>query len=352
MIEPGSVLTLDVEKPTAGGRMLARHHGHVVLVWGAIPGERVTARVDQTKKSVAFASTLDVLSASPDRRDVMADPRCGGNVLAHVAYERQRALKGEIIRDALGRIGRIPLDRAPDCHGVARARLPHARAPACRERPAWLLSRGKPRAVRRCRDRATGRVHQCVDCRRAGDASQHPARWRHGGRDRRERHRRRARVPSRSSRGYRRVCVRRACQRPGRPVGAAGGFTRGRDAGRQTTRDRCDPGRGGRCRGVSSPHQKRAGVFPGQPVSRDAAPATRHGARHRRASRGLVRRRRAVRVGPAGDGSRGRHAGRRRSRQRRRPSGQRRFVPSTCTGRTQQRRGVSGWPQISATGES
>jgi 23S rRNA (uracil1939-C5)-methyltransferase len=114
MIEPGSVLTLDVEKPTAGGRMLARHHGHVVLVWGAIPGERVTARVDQTKKSVAFASTLDVLSASPDRRDVMADSRCGGNVLAHVAYERQRALKGEIIRDALGRIGRIPLDRAPD----------------------------------------------------------------------------------------------------------------------------------------------------------------------------------------------------------------------------------------------
>ena len=117
MIEPGSVLTLDVEKPTAGGRMLARHQGQVVLVWGAIPGERVTARVDYTKKSVAFASTIDVLSASPDRRAVIADPRCGGNVLAHVAYERQRALKGEIIRDALGRIGRIPLDRAPDVMG-------------------------------------------------------------------------------------------------------------------------------------------------------------------------------------------------------------------------------------------
>ena len=114
MIQTGSVLTLDIEKPAAGGRMLARHQGQVVLVWGAIPGERVTARVDRTTKSVAFASTLDVLSPSPDRRTVAADTRCGGNVLAHVAYERQRRLKGEIIRDAFLRIGRVPLERDPE----------------------------------------------------------------------------------------------------------------------------------------------------------------------------------------------------------------------------------------------
>ncbi len=114
MIQTGSILTLDVEKPTAGGRMLARHQGQVVLVWGAVPGERVTARVDRTAKSVAFASTLDVLSPSPDRRALSGDGRCGGNVLAHVAYDRQRRLKGEIIRDAFGRIGRIPLDRDPE----------------------------------------------------------------------------------------------------------------------------------------------------------------------------------------------------------------------------------------------
>ena len=114
MIEIGSVLTLDVEKPAAGGRMLARHHGQVVLVWGAIPGERVTARVDRATKSVAFASTIDVLSPSADRRSVIGDSRCGGNVLAHVTYDRQRRLKGEIIRDAFGRIGRMSLDRDPE----------------------------------------------------------------------------------------------------------------------------------------------------------------------------------------------------------------------------------------------
>jgi 23S rRNA (uracil1939-C5)-methyltransferase len=114
MIHRGSVLTLDIEKPAAGGRMLARHHGQVVLVWGAIPGERVTALVDRTTSSVAFASTVDVLSPSPDRRSIATDTRCGGNVLAHVAYERQRRLKGDIIRDAFVRIGRVPLDRTPE----------------------------------------------------------------------------------------------------------------------------------------------------------------------------------------------------------------------------------------------
>ena len=132
MIQPGSVLTLDVEKPAAGGRMLARHNGQVVLVWGAVPGERIRARVERATKGVLFAETVEVLEASPDRRDTGADWRCGGNVLAHVAYERQLGLKAEIIQDAFGRIGRVPLSSAPRVIGSPergyrmRARL-HAR---------------------------------------------------------------------------------------------------------------------------------------------------------------------------------------------------------------------------------
>jgi 23S rRNA (uracil1939-C5)-methyltransferase len=117
MIEAGSQLTLEVEKPTAGGRMLARHEGQVVLVWGAIPGERVRARVERTGKGVLYAETADVLEPSPDRREPGADWRCGGNVLAHVRYERQLQLKGDIIRDALARIGRVALSSAPDVIG-------------------------------------------------------------------------------------------------------------------------------------------------------------------------------------------------------------------------------------------
>lgn len=111
------LLTLDIVKPAAGGRMLARHQGQVVLVWGAIPGERVEARVERAGKGVLYAETTRVLSPSPDRREAPGDWRCGGNVFAHVGYARQCALKGEIVRDAFARIGRIPLPAPPEVVG-------------------------------------------------------------------------------------------------------------------------------------------------------------------------------------------------------------------------------------------
>ena len=108
------LLTLDIEKAAAGGRMLARHQGQIVLVSGAIPGERVAARPERRSKGVVFADVVDVLSPSPDRRAVMGDSRCGGNGFAHIAYARQLRLKGEIIQDAFGRIGRVPIDTVPE----------------------------------------------------------------------------------------------------------------------------------------------------------------------------------------------------------------------------------------------
>ena len=44
MMSVGDVLPLTIEKPVAGGRMIARLDGRIVLVSGAIPGERVHAR--------------------------------------------------------------------------------------------------------------------------------------------------------------------------------------------------------------------------------------------------------------------------------------------------------------------
>jgi 23S rRNA (uracil1939-C5)-methyltransferase len=103
-------LEVTIEKPAAGGRMIARHDGQIVLVLGAVPGERVVARIDRTEKRLAFATAVSVLEPSPDRRPVSGDPLCGGCLYSHIAYPRQVALKGEVIADAFGRIGHIPLD--------------------------------------------------------------------------------------------------------------------------------------------------------------------------------------------------------------------------------------------------
>src|SRR5262249_38315386 len=113
-VSEGQEIELTIEKPASGGRMIARHHGQVVLVRGAIPGERVRAWVEKAEKRLAYAVTREVVDGSPDRRDAIDDPLCGGALYSHIAYPRQLAIKSDVIRDAFARVGRHPLDGAVD----------------------------------------------------------------------------------------------------------------------------------------------------------------------------------------------------------------------------------------------
>ena len=79
MPAPGDLIALDIEKPAAGGRMLARLDGQIVFVSGTIPGEHVTARVEFIRGGVVFARAESVDVWSPDRRADGADSHCGGN---------------------------------------------------------------------------------------------------------------------------------------------------------------------------------------------------------------------------------------------------------------------------------
>jgi tRNA/tmRNA/rRNA uracil-C5-methylase (TrmA/RlmC/RlmD family) len=132
-LSAGAAVELTIEKAAAGGRMIAHHEGQVVLVGGAIPGERVVARVDRVEKRLAFASAEEILESSPDRRHVPFDPSCGGCLYAHIAYAKQLELKADIIADAYARIGRlpvrasVPVSGSPERGYRMRARL-HAHA--------------------------------------------------------------------------------------------------------------------------------------------------------------------------------------------------------------------------------
>src|SRR6266540_497753 len=111
---PGDRLTVHVEKAIAGGRMLARHEGAVVLVAGAIPGETVDAEIQKVQRGTMWAETRRVLESSPDRHEPFCDGACGGTVYAHIAYRRQLDLKRDILRDAFLRLAHLELpDRVP-----------------------------------------------------------------------------------------------------------------------------------------------------------------------------------------------------------------------------------------------
>lgn len=106
--------TLTIDSFAHGGFGVARDDGRVVFVADAIPGETVVAELTEEKKSFARAVALEVVEASPDRIDHIwpeasidraPAERAGGADLGFVSIERQRALKTEVVTDALNRFG-------------------------------------------------------------------------------------------------------------------------------------------------------------------------------------------------------------------------------------------------------
>lgn len=116
-MDAGNLVELEITDVAHGGVFVARLDGRVVFVADAIPGERVRARLTDTrKKSFWRAETVEVLTASPHRRphvwaaadvDVPPDERPGGADFGHIALPHQRALKLRVFEDALARIGKV-----------------------------------------------------------------------------------------------------------------------------------------------------------------------------------------------------------------------------------------------------
>ena len=111
----GQRYTLTIERPAAGGRMIARHDGAIVFVSGRDSGR---GRRGRSREGAARHGVGDRAERSSSRRPIAStgapDGACGGSVLAHIAYQRQRQIKSEIITDAFRRIGRIPLEAATE----------------------------------------------------------------------------------------------------------------------------------------------------------------------------------------------------------------------------------------------
>src|SRR5215212_1706073 len=101
--KPGAELELSVESLAYGGAGVARLGGYVVFVRGAVPGDRVRARVTRSKRDYAEAIAQEVIEASPERIEARAPhPGAPWQVLP---YERQLAEKERQVRDALARYG-------------------------------------------------------------------------------------------------------------------------------------------------------------------------------------------------------------------------------------------------------
>ena len=100
----GDELELTIDRLAYGGAGVARTEtGYVVFVRGAVPGDRVRARIGKSKRSWAEAELVELLQPSPERVEPVAPhPGAPWQVLP---YERQLEEKESQVRDALSRIG-------------------------------------------------------------------------------------------------------------------------------------------------------------------------------------------------------------------------------------------------------
>jgi 23S rRNA (uracil1939-C5)-methyltransferase len=99
----GAELELKIDSLAYGGAGVARLDGYVLFVQGAVPGDRVRARVTKRKRAYAEARVVELLDPSPERIEPRAPhPGASWQVLP---YERQLAEKEAQVREALSRIG-------------------------------------------------------------------------------------------------------------------------------------------------------------------------------------------------------------------------------------------------------
>ncbi len=105
---------LTIERVVPGGSGLGRLDGAVTLVAGGLPGDRLLVDVRPDGPRLLRADLLEVLSPGPHRRAESEvcprarDASCGGCDWPAVRLDSHAALKEELVRDALRRIGRIP----------------------------------------------------------------------------------------------------------------------------------------------------------------------------------------------------------------------------------------------------
>lgn len=119
-VRPGDVLEALVERVVPGGDGLARTDGVVTLVGGALPGDRVRARVEEASPRLIRGRAETVLAAGPARRPeaevcpLARSGACGGCDWPAARVEHHRDLKTQLVLDAFRRLGGLSPGELPE----------------------------------------------------------------------------------------------------------------------------------------------------------------------------------------------------------------------------------------------
>ncbi len=108
-VKKGESLDLEIDGMAFGGRGLTKVDGFTLFVDGAVPGDRVKARVFKKKRNYAEARVVELMTSSPDRVDPPCSYSgyCGGCKWQFLAYDKQIEYKRRHVAEALEHIALI-----------------------------------------------------------------------------------------------------------------------------------------------------------------------------------------------------------------------------------------------------
>lgn len=106
---PTEPVRCDVETLSHDGRGIARQDGKILFVDGALPGEKVMAKVVSTRSKFDELRTLEVLEAAADRQTPPCEfaDLCGGCSLQHMSSDTQVRFKENTLREQFAHFGGI-----------------------------------------------------------------------------------------------------------------------------------------------------------------------------------------------------------------------------------------------------
>lgn len=123
MTEP-TTIDIPIDRPAHGGESIGLLDGRVILVRGAIPGERVRVALDDPGAKLWRGEAVEILDPSPHRvarscPAALAGAGCCDLDFVNPAHAPQ--LKREVLLDGLRRIGRFSAEELPDVSATALA---------------------------------------------------------------------------------------------------------------------------------------------------------------------------------------------------------------------------------------
>src|SRR5438128_6466974 len=106
---PKTELALEIDTLAYGPYGIGRHEGKAVMVPNTAPGDKVLARIVESKERYAIGEVVRLIGSS-SARQIPPCPyvgQCGGCPWQQIRYDAQLKAKQQSVQDALRRIGKL-----------------------------------------------------------------------------------------------------------------------------------------------------------------------------------------------------------------------------------------------------